>query len=331
MVFPAGVLTRTVTIPVITDSQGQPVSGVMTITPSVPLKWEATDQLVLSDPIATDIIAGTASVTLPIVQTGFVLQTILLRVDVWTYKVTLSLPAGVAEVPDLVFVLSAGTGDYMLDFATPAVIPDTVITLTEVINISEPGPPNSLSVGTVTTGAAGSGAVVEITGTSPSQVINFTIPRGDTGPAGAPGSTVGFPIGGAVGQIAEKASTTDYDVQWVDKPVGLPAGGTVGQALIKSTSTDYDVEWGAGGGGTGVPNGGTTGQVLAKLSGVDGDADWIDNTSDQINFVYVGSSYPTPAGSPPVGIKVRHFYGPVQPAFATWTGVLDVYTYAEAL
>lgn len=331
MVFPAGVITRTVTLPQIVDSLGQPVSGVMTITPSVPLKWEATDQLVLGDPIATDIVAGTASVTLPIVQTGFVLQTILLRVDVWTYKAVLSLPAGVQEVPDLVFVLSAGTGDYMLDFATPPVIPDSVITLTEVINISEPGPPNTLTVGTVTTGAAGSSADVVITGTAPTQVINFTIPKGDTGDAGAPGSVVGFPIGGAVGQLAAKASLTDYDVEWVDAPVGIPAGGTLGQALVKSTSTDYDVEWADAGGSANFPPAGTTGQVLGKLSGVDNDVGWIDMTADQMNFVYVGSAYPTPPATAPPGIKVRHFYGPVQPAFSTWAGVLDVYTYAEAL
>jgi hypothetical protein len=53
----------------------------------------------------------------------------------------------------------------------------------------EPGPANSLSVGTVTTGNAGSSASVTITGTSPTQTINFTIPRGDTGATGATGST----------------------------------------------------------------------------------------------------------------------------------------------
>lgn len=41
------------------------------------------------------------------------------------------------------------------------------------------GPSNILSVGTVTTGPAESSASVTITGTSPEQVVNFTIPRGD--------------------------------------------------------------------------------------------------------------------------------------------------------
>jgi hypothetical protein len=49
------------------------------------------------------------------------------------------------------------------------------------------GPANVLSVGTVTTGDPGSSASVTITGTSPSQTINFTIPRGNTGATGATG------------------------------------------------------------------------------------------------------------------------------------------------
>ena|ERR1700748_3117901 len=47
-----------------------------------------------------------------------------------------------------------------------------------------PGPPNVLSVGTVTSGPA----AVTITGTSPAQVVNFTLQTGLTGPAGTPGT-----------------------------------------------------------------------------------------------------------------------------------------------
>jgi len=46
-----------------------------------------------------------------------------------------------------------------------------------VINVSEPGaagPPNVLSIGTVTTGAA----AVTITGTAPSQTLDFVLPPG---------------------------------------------------------------------------------------------------------------------------------------------------------
>jgi len=322
MVFPAGVVTRMVTLPQITDTFGQPVSGIMTITPSLPLKWEATDQLVLSDPVSTDIVAGTASVALPIVQSGFILANALLRVDAWTYKVVLSLPAGVQDVPDLVFLLPSGPGDYMLDFATPAIIPETVVTVTEFVGVGEPGPANTLSIGTVVTGIPSSAT---ITGTSPNQILNLVLERG---PAGEPGASVGFPIGGTTGQIAVKQSGTDYDVAWANQPVGIPAAGTTGQALIKDTNADYDVSWGTVSGGAGVPPGGSTGEVLTKLSGTDGDADWEPSSADQVNVLYSGGAYPTQAGSPPAGLKVRHFYGPVQYSGATWSGVLDVYVYA---
>ena len=44
-----------------------------------------------------------------------------------------------------------------------------------------------LSIGTVTTGAAGSNASASITGTSPNFKLNLTIPRGNTGATGATG------------------------------------------------------------------------------------------------------------------------------------------------
>jgi hypothetical protein len=47
------------------------------------------------------------------------------------------------------------------------------------------GPANSLTVGTITTGAAGSSASATITGTAPNQTLSLTIPRGDKGQDGA--------------------------------------------------------------------------------------------------------------------------------------------------
>lgn len=56
------------------------------------------------------------------------------------------------------------------------------------------GAPNSLSIGTVTTGAAGTNLAASITGTPPSQVLNLTVPRGvqgAKGPDGSPGPLTG--------------------------------------------------------------------------------------------------------------------------------------------
>lgn len=47
-----------------------------------------------------------------------------------------------------------------------------------------PGPPNKLTIGTVTTGAPGTNASATITGIAPNQVLSLTIPRGADGNVG---------------------------------------------------------------------------------------------------------------------------------------------------
>lgn len=49
------------------------------------------------------------------------------------------------------------------------------------------GPPNTLSIGTVSTGSSGSPAGASITGTSPNQTLNLTLPRGPQGIQGPEG------------------------------------------------------------------------------------------------------------------------------------------------
>lgn len=61
------------------------------------------------------------------------------------------------------------------------------------------GAVNTLSIGTVTTGAVGSPLIVSITGTPPTQTLNLTVPRGGTGQKGLQGPP--GPIRGS----------TDYD------------------------------------------------------------------------------------------------------------------------
>jgi len=48
-------------------------------------------------------------------------------------------------------------------------------------------PVNVVSIGTVTTGAAGSSAAATMTGTAPNQTLNLTLPRGSVGETGATG------------------------------------------------------------------------------------------------------------------------------------------------
>lgn len=271
MSYPSGVVVRNVTLPTLLDSAGQPINGVLTITPAVSLKWTATDQLVLSAPVQANIVNGTATISLPVVQAGFSL-TNNVRVDAWTYSAALSLPAGSPDVNDFIFVLPYGTTAYLLDFDAPTTINGTVLTLIENLPgaTGDAGPANTLTIGTVTTGSP---AAATITGTAPNQVLNLTIPQGDPGAGGA---ATGVPIGGTALQVLQKVSVVDYDTQWYTPVKELPVGGTATQVLSKVSATDYDVQWvdTSSGATNGVPVGGTALQYLRKVSATDYALEW---------------------------------------------------------
>ena len=84
------------------------------------------------------------------------------------------------------------------------------------------GPANSLDIGTVTTGAAGSAAAASITGTPPSQTLNLTIPTGAAGPVGPEGP---------MGPSGPAGSTTLADPTGV---IGLTAVNGVSAFAIRS-------------------------------------------------------------------------------------------------
>lgn len=132
------------------------------------------------------------------------------------------------------------------------------------------GPANALSVGTVTTGAAGSNAAVTITGASPNQTINLTIPRGDQGATGNTGATgpantltIGTvttspPLGAASATITGSApnQTLNLTLPRGDQgPPGSVADGDKGDVIVSSAGTQWLLD----------PNG--TLAQYAKLSG----------------------------------------------------------------
>jgi hypothetical protein len=106
----------------------------------------------------------------------------------------------------------------------------------------------STSVGTTTTGAAGTSASVTNSGTSLDAVLNFTIPRGDTGATGtaatiaagtttttAPGTNATVTNVGTSG-----AAIFDFGIP---RGAGVNSGGSAGQVLTKASGTDYDTTW----------------------------------------------------------------------------------------
>ena len=81
-----------------------------------------------------------------------------------------------------------------------------------------------LSIGTVTTGAAGTNASASITGTSPNFKLNLTIPRGNTGATGATGPQgPQGPQGPSGVYTGPLKPTTSY---WTAITKLLPSGGT---------------------------------------------------------------------------------------------------------
>ena len=183
---------------------------------------------------------------------------------------------------------------------------------TEWIDNSGGGSTVSVNVGKTTTGEPGTNASVTNSGDETNVVLNFTIPRGDTGPqgpqgkqgpAGEPGP--GVATGGTTGQVLAKKSNTNYDTEWIDNSGG---GSTVSVNVGKTTTGEpgtnasvtnsgdetnvvlnFTIPRGdtgpqgpqgkqgpAGEPGPGVATGGTTGQVLAKKSNTNYDTEWIN-------------------------------------------------------
>jgi hypothetical protein len=102
----------------------------------------------------------------------------------------------------------------------------------ETGNQGPAGPANTLAIGTVTTGAAGSSADATISGTPPNQTLDLVLPRGDTGAQGNPGPTgaggvgvVPAPIYATMQEAVEDGITfggvfrhTSGSVYWVEEP-----------------------------------------------------------------------------------------------------------------
>lgn len=73
----------------------------------------------------------------------------------------------------------------------------------------------TITIGTVTTGAAGSSAAAEITGSNGNYTLNLTIPKGDkgnTGAAGAPGAAGADGKDGAAGPAGAKITALTINI-----------------------------------------------------------------------------------------------------------------------
>ena len=139
------------------------------------------------------------------------------------------------------------------------------------------GQPNSLAIGTVTTGAAGSNAAISISGTAPSQTLAFTIPQGTpgtngtNGSNGAAGNTMltksGVPAAGT-GNNGDYANDPTAQVMYGPKasgswPAGVSYKGATGSSGTASSPNVFDVS------GLKIINGSTANsQVAVSWDGI---------------------------------------------------------------
>ena len=98
----------------------------------------------------------------------------------------------------------------------------------------------SVNVGETTTGEPGTNASVTNSGDETNVVLNFTIPRGKTGPQGPQGEPgangktgpqgpagPGVATGGTTGQVLAKKSNANYDTEWINPLPYVPIGGII--------------------------------------------------------------------------------------------------------
>ena len=127
------------------------------------------------------------------------------------------------------------------------------------------GPSNTLSIGTVIGGAF---AAATITGTSPAQTLNLTLPKGDKGDTGATGATGATGPQGPQGIKGDTGDTGPQGPTGATGPQG-PTGATGATGPTGATGA-------TGATGPGVAAGGMGTQILYKNSSTDYDTSWVD-------------------------------------------------------
>ena len=151
------------------------------------------------------------------------------------------------------------------------------------------GPSNTLSIGTVIGGAS---AAATITGTSPAQTLNLTLPKGDKGDTGATGATGATGPQGPQGPQGIQGVKGDTGATGPQGPQGIqgvkgdtgdtgpqgPTGATGPQGPTGATGAPgpTGATGATGATGPGVAAGGVATQILSKNSNTDYDTSWVD-------------------------------------------------------
>jgi hypothetical protein len=152
----------------------------------------------------------------------------------------------------------------------------------------EPGPPvppgegsATVTIGTTTTGDAGTDVIVVNSGTTTEAILDFTIPRGEQGPQGIQGEQG---IQGIQGEQGIQGIQGEQGLPGEDgvDGIGVPAGGTTNQILTKLSDADYDTIWADGPTGTSTGTGTVTSVAISGSDGIQVDSGSLITTSGTI-------------------------------------------------
>ncbi len=137
-------------------------------------------------------------------------------------------------------------------------------------NPGSPGSAATVTVGSTTTGAAGTNASVTNSGTSSAAVLNFTIPqgaKGDPGTAGSAGTAATVAVGttttGAAGSNASVTNSGTSSAAVLDFTIPRGAQGVAGTAATITVGT---VTTGAAGSSVAVTNSGTSSAAVFNFT-----------------------------------------------------------------
>jgi hypothetical protein len=179
MAMPANVTTLVVLGTFLTP-EGNPSTGTITFTPSRWLTNSGADVAIPNSSVTKTLgTAGDFQVTLPVTDDAD------LQPANWFYTVS-EVVDGVSQSYAILLPGTAGTGGtvYLADIAPAAELGP------EYASLRGPaGEAATVTVGTVTSGAAGGTPTVTNSGTSAAAVLDFVLIPGDTGPTGATGPT----------------------------------------------------------------------------------------------------------------------------------------------
>jgi hypothetical protein len=147
------------------------------------------------------------------------------------------------------------------------------------------GPANTLSIGTVTTGETGTPAAATITGSSPTQTLNLTLPKGNTGTAAT--VTVGSTSTGAAGSSASVTNVGTSGAAVLNFAIPRGDKGDTGTVNVGTTTT------GPAGSFAAVTNSGTSTNGIFNFTIPRGDT----GATGPANVLSVASTITSAAGT----------------------------------